>query len=161
MKTIRFFLVAGLITMAGLQVSAQRYRTAADTPKLNIEYVKLSNEVAELTAALAVATNNLPGYEKKASNAVDNATTSAEASSRQADKATGGSIKEAKQAKRDANKAYKKAKASKEADEDMKDQDKKIARLTEKLANKKQRLQELETLRDGFRNTQNMQHDNR
>jgi len=51
------FLFGLLCTIASLPLVAQKYKTAADTIKLNKEYVEVANEVAELTAKLTVAQN--------------------------------------------------------------------------------------------------------
>jgi predicted nucleic acid-binding Zn-ribbon protein len=139
-----FFL---LLVIASLSAYSQKYRTAADTVKLNKEYVSVSNEIADLTAQLTIAKNNLPGYETKAANAGSNAQDAATISSDQAAKATNGSISDARSAKRKAKTAYKEAKDAKSASNNVSDQDNKIASLTSELNKKQERLQQLEAMR--------------
>ncbi len=69
---------------------SKKYSTPADTAKLNQEYVKTTNEITKLTSALAVAQNNLPGYQNKAGEAASDAQNTAINSSQQASVATNG-----------------------------------------------------------------------
>lgn len=151
MKKIQFFLPVILLLMSGVTAFSQKYKNASDTVKLNGEYVKVSNDVAELTAKLAVAQNNLPGYHTKAADAVSDAQNSASQSSQQATRATNGDLGDAKSAKKKANKALDKAEDSRDADNKVKDQDKKIAKLSEQLQKKQERLRELEDMRTAIR----------
>jgi hypothetical protein len=139
----------GLIVLAFTTLSAysQKYRSVADTGKLNLEYVKVSNEIASLTSQLSIAKNDLAGYQSKASNAETNAENAASSSSDQATKATNGSVSDARSAKRKAKKAFREAKDSRSANSNVNDQDDKIARLSSQLLKKEQRLQELEAMR--------------
>ena len=91
--------------MASVPLLAQKYKTGADTIKLNKELVEVSNDVAELTAKLTIAQNNLPGYNTKADKAVSDASETAQKSSDQANKATNGDLDDAKSAKKKAKKA--------------------------------------------------------
>lgn len=152
MKKLLFFLPAMLLLMSSIPTFSQKYKTAADSVKLNQEYVKVSNEIAELTSKLTVAQNNLPGYHTKAAEATSEAQSSASESSEQASKATSGDVGDAKRAKKKANKAYNKAKDSRSADSDVKNQNKKIAKLTAQLQKKQERLLELENMRQAIRN---------
>ena len=133
------FLFGLLCTIASLPLVAQKYKTASDTIKLNKEYVEVANEVAELTAKLTVAQNNLPGYHSKSEKAVHNAQETAQKSSDQAHKATNGDLDDAKSAKKKAKKALNDAEDAGDAKEDVKDQEKKIDKLTTELQ-KKQRI---------------------
>src|SRR4051812_48665542 len=96
MKQIKFFLLASLLLFSASTVYSQKYKTAADTVKLNKEYVEVSNHIAELTSKLTIAQNNLPGYHTKAGEANSNAQSSANASSEQASKATNGDLSDSK-----------------------------------------------------------------
>jgi hypothetical protein len=153
MKQSTSILLAGLLLFCATNAFSQKYKKAADTVKLNKEYVEVSNDIAELSYKLSVAQNNLPGYQSKAGEANSDAQNSANASSNQASRATGGDLDDAKSAKKKANKAYKKAQDASDAESDVKDQDKKIAKLTSKLEKKQERLRELDEMREAIRNT--------
>ena len=152
MKHTKVFLIASLLIFCASSVFSQKYKTAADTVKLNKVYVEVSNDIAELTSKLAIAQNNLPGYHTKAREATSDAQSSANASSDQASKATNGDLGDAKSAKKKANKAYNSAQDAKDADNRVKDQDKKIAKLTSQLQKKQERLKELDDMRVAIRN---------
>jgi len=129
----------------------QVYKTATDTIKLNKEFTEVSNDIADLTAKLTIAQNKMPGYQSKASAAESNAQDAAVNSSVQADKvATEGSVKEARKAKRNSKKAYRKAKGARSANNDVGDQDDKIASLTGQLAQKQERLRQLTAMRESI-----------
>ncbi|SRR5215204_4742221 len=147
MKQTNVFLLAGLLLFSASSVYSQKYKTAADTVKLNKEYVEVSNDIAELTSKLTIAKNNLPGYQTKAGEATSDAQSSANASSAQASKATNGDLGAAKSAKKKANKAYHNAQDSRHADNDVKDQDKKIANLASQLQKKQERLRKLDDMK--------------
>jgi chromosome segregation ATPase len=147
MKKNIYHLCFLMLLMVSSSAYSQRYRTTADTGKLNMEYVKVSNEIADLTSKLATAQGNLPGYQAKANTAEANAQSAAATSSDQASKATNGDIGDARSAKRKAKKSFNEAKDAKSANKNVSNQDDKIASLTSQLNKKKQRLQELETMR--------------
>ena len=135
------------LMMTGFASYGQVYRTAADTVKLNKEFTEVSNDIATLSAQLTIAQNNMPGYQSKAKTAESNAQDAAETSSTEAAKATGGSVKEARKAKRKSKKAYHEAKDARSANNDVGNQDDKIASLTGQLAEKQKRLQQLTDMR--------------
>jgi len=135
------------LMVTGSTVYAQVYKTPADTVKLNKEFAKVSNDIADLTAKLTIAQNNMPGYQAKAKTAESTAQDAAVTSSVQADKATEGGVKEAKKAKRNSKKAYRKAKDAQSANNDVGNQDDKIASLTGQLAKKQERLGQLTAMR--------------
>ena len=144
-KTIYLFCFLSLI-VSGTAYS-QKYKTMADTVKLNKEHVKLSNEIVELNAKLGIAQNDLPGYQSKAKDANADAVDAASSSSDQASKATNGNVSDARTAKRKAKKAYNEAKDSRSAKNKLSDQEDKITRLNLQLKKKNQRLQDLEIMR--------------
>ena len=146
-KSMYLFCLLGALT-AGFAAGAQKYRTTSDTLKLNKEYTEVSNDIATLTAKLAVAQNNLAGYQNRASAAGSSAQDAAATSSTQAARATNGNVKEAKRAKRKAKRAYHEAKDARSANNNLDDQDNKIASLTRQLERKQQRLQQLTEMRD-------------
>lgn len=152
MKQTKFILTGGLILLFASTVYSQSYKTAADTVKLNKEYINVSNDIAELSSKLTIAQNNLPGYHTKAREANSAAQGSANESSEQASKATNGDLGDAKSAKKKAKKAYTNAQDARDADNSEKDQDKKIAKLTSQLQKKQERLKKLDDMRVAIRN---------
>jgi len=147
MKKNLQLLCFSLLLFVSLSAHSQKYRSASDTVKLNKEYVKVGNEISELTSRLAIAQNNRPEYQAKAKEAANNAQNAADVSSDQALKATDGSVKEAKRAKRKAKHSYNEAKDARSANDNVDKQDDKISSLTAQLNKKKQRLQELDEMR--------------
>ena len=127
--------------------TAQKYKTAADTIKLNKEYLEVSQNVASLTLKLSEAQNDLPGIVARAGSAENKAQSAADNSSNRADNATGGSVNDARKAKRSAKTAYKKAKTSQSADNDVKRQEKKIDQLSKQLERKQKRMKVLDEMR--------------
>jgi CRISPR/Cas system-associated endonuclease Cas3-HD len=147
MKHTKVFLIASLLIFYASSVFSQKYKTASDTVKLNKEYVSVSNDIAELTSKLTIAQNNLPGYQAKAGDVNSDAQSSADASSKQASRATNGDIDDVKNAKKKADKAYNNAKDARDADNKVKSQDKKIANLNSQLEKKQARLRELDDMK--------------
>jgi len=145
-KIIRLFclLIMILSSLAGF---SQKYKTVEDTIKLTKEYVKVSNDIATLSAKLTVAENDLPGYQQKVQNASSDAANAATASSDQASKATNGDIGDARSAKRKAKKAFGEAKDLRSAKNNVSDQENKITRYKLDLQKKQQRLGELDVMR--------------
>ena len=139
-----------IASMTGLQGFSQKYKKVEDTVKLNKEYVKVTNDIADLNAKLTIAQNNLPGYKSKAIAAGTDAENAAAKSSNQASKATNGDVSDARKAKRRAKKAYNEAKDSRSASNNVSDQEDKITKLTLQINKKQQRLQELEVMRQAI-----------
>jgi hypothetical protein len=154
MKKIMLLLPAVVFIMASQSAFSQKYRTAADTVKLNKEYVEVSNDVANLSSKLTIAQNNLPGYQARSNEATSDAQTTAINSSEKASNAVNGDIKDARKAKRNAKRALKDAKQAQHANNKEDDQNDKITKLSSQLAKKQQRLQELEAMRTDIRNLQ-------
>jgi len=144
-KSIHLFCLLTFF-MAG-SAFAQKYKSVADTGRLNLEYVNVSNDIADLTAKLTIAQNDLPGYQSKAKTANIDAADAASNSSDQASKATNGNVADAKTAKRKANKAYNEAKDSRSAQKKVSDQEDKITRLKLDIKKKQQRLLDLDIMR--------------
>lgn len=140
-----------IFIISSLPAFSQKYKTAADTVKLNNEYVEVSNDIAGLTAKLTIAQNNLPGYLGKANNAVSDAKTTAIKSNEQSSNAIDGDVGDARKAKRKAKQALKEAKDAKQANNKVEDQDKKISSLSAQLQKKQERLVELENMRTAIR----------
>ena len=136
-----------VLVVSSFSAYAQKYKTVADTGKLNLEYVKVSNEIADLTVDLTAAQGKLIEYQGKAGEAEVDAHQAADASSEQASKATSGTVKDTKKANKTAKKAYNEAKDAKSAKDDVDDQNDKIAKLSKKLREKQERIQELDGMR--------------
>jgi hypothetical protein len=151
MKSNRFLLVVLLCVIASLPSVAQKYKSASDTVKLNKEWVDVSNDIAELTAQLSIAQNNLPGYQSKSAQTKSDAQETAQKSSDQAYKATNGDLGDAKSAKKKAKKALNDAEDASDAKDDVKKQEKKIDKLTMQLQKKQKNLQELDEMRTAIR----------
>lgn len=151
MKRNVLFLLAVICLTASLPAASQKYKSASDTVKLNKEWVDVSNDIAELTAELTIAQNNLPGYKSKAEKAQTDAHTTAQQSSDQAYKATNGDLGDAKSAKKKAKKALNDAEDASDAKNNTNKQEKKIDKLTEQLQKKQRNLQELELMRNDIR----------
>lgn len=154
MKRLIYSTTTIVCIMVCMTANAQKYKTSADTIKLNKEYIDVSNEIASLTSKLAIAQNNLPGYHDRADNATSNAQNMAVKSSETASNAVNGDLKDAKKARKKANKAVREAKDANHANNKVKDQDAKIAKLTSELQNKQNRLAELDAMRASIRNAQ-------
>jgi chromosome segregation ATPase len=151
MKKNMSFLFTTLLLLTGFLATSQKYKSASDTIKLNKELVAVSNEVANLTARLSIAQNNLPDYTSKVKDAVVDADNSAQKSSDQAYKATNGDLGDAKSAKKKAKKALNDAEDAADAKDDVKDQEKKIDKLTVELQKQQKKLRELEEMRTTIR----------
>lgn len=147
MKNIMYVICIVTLMSIGFTASAQTYKTAADTVKLNKEFTEVSNDIASLTAKLTIAQNNLPGLKSKAVTANSDAKDAAATSSTQADKATRGDIDDAKKAKQKSKKAFREAKDARSAGNDVDNLDDKIASLSRQLAKKQVRLEQLTAMR--------------
>ena len=151
MKRNVLFLLAAICITASLPALSQKYKSGSDTIKLNKEIVEVSNDIAELTADLTIAKNNLPGYASKAEKAQTDAQGTAQQSSDQAYKATNGDLGDAKTAKQKAKKAHSDAVAAGDAKDKIKKQEKKIDKLSAELQKKQKTLLELEEMRTAIR----------
>src|SRR6185312_3300775 len=112
MKFFNYLLGTAVLLTVSASTYAQKYKTPADTGKLNAEYVKVQNNIADLTAKLTEAQSALPAYKTKAVNAGNDAQTAAAISDTSSSKATSGNLQDSKDAKNNASDAYDKAKDS-------------------------------------------------
>jgi len=147
MKLLNYVLCFGALLLFSIPAFAQKYKSPADTVKLNEEYVKVSNQIADLNSQLTIAQNNLPGFQSKANTAGQDAQTAVSTSASDASKATGGNIKDAKTAENSSDKAYDKAKDARSANNKVGKQDEKIKDLKSDLTKKQDRLKELDVMR--------------
>jgi len=125
-------------------VSAQKYKTAADTLKLNKEYSDVSLEISKLNVKLIEAKDKTAGYDSKTLYTAQSATNSAEVSKSDAATATDGKLTDAKTAMKQAKKADKDAKDAKNAKDDQSNNIKDIDKLTAKIQEKKLVLADLD-----------------
>src|SRR3982750_2834314 len=129
MKKNALFLLVTACLVVSFPAFSQKYKSASDTVKLNQEWVKVSNEIADLTAELTIAQNNLPGYKSKEAKAETEAQGTAQQSSNQAYKATNGDLGDAKSANKKARKALDDAEDASDAKAKTKKKENKIDKL--------------------------------
>lgn len=147
MKPIYYLLCTVMLLAFATPVFSQKYKSSADTGKLNAEYVKVQNKIANLTAQLAIVQGNLPGYQTKADNAGNTAQTAATASDNSSSKATSGNLQDAKDAKKSADDSYNSAKDARTANNNVGKQNEKIRKLNDELKKQRQRLKDLDVMR--------------
>lgn len=117
-------------------VSAQKYKTAADTVKLNKEYGEVNLELAKLNASLIQEQNKTSGYQSKSASTTEDAVASAQRSKETASTATNGSEADAKTAMKQARKASNQAGDAQDAKNNQANNGKKIEAFQEKIAKK-------------------------
>ena len=139
-KKIKVMLCAfTLFTFAFTGIAfSQKYKTAADTLKLNKEYSEVALDISKLNVQLADAKNKTAGYASKSSYTAQNATNSAQESKTDAATATNGNLGDAKTAMKQAKKANNEAKGAKSAKDDENDNTKEIDKLNAKIHEKQQ-----------------------
>jgi len=147
MKSFTFLLGTAVLLTVSAATFAQKYKTSADTGKLNVEYAKVQNNIAGINAKLAANQSGLPAYQTKASNAGNTAQTASETSTASTNKAKSGNLQDSKDAKKSADNAYDKAKDAKSANNDVGKQNEKIRKLKEDLRQQRQRLKDLDAMR--------------
>ena len=147
MKKIALIILISSFFFCSPSAYSQKYKTAADTVKLNKEHLKLTTGIADLNIQLAASKENLKKYQENLASKNKDAQSSAESSSDQASKATNGSVKDARRAKRKANAAYTDAKQSRDANDKMNSEEKRLNRITNDLQKKQDRLNELDMMR--------------
>ena len=139
-----FFLTALFITTAA---HAQKYKTLADTTRLNKEYGEISLEISKLNTKLQEEKNKTADFHSKTSSTAGDAVATAQASKDQADVATNGNTSDTKKAVSDAKAADKKANDSKDAIADEKKNGKKINELNAQIEQKQRLLRDLDSQR--------------
>lgn len=123
---------------------AQTYKTSADTVKLNAEHLKLTTEIADLDTQLSDAKNKLPDYESKSNSTSEDAHKAAQVSKEQAATAAGGNLKQISKEKKKAKLANNDAVSARNAENKLKDQNKKIKKLTAEIEKKQKKLSDLD-----------------
>jgi hypothetical protein len=139
------------LILAGLFVTtaahAQKYKTMADTTRLNKEYGEISLEISKLNTKLQAEKNKTADFHSKTSSTAGDAVATAQASKDQADVATNGNTSDTKKAVTDAKAADKKANDSKDAIADEKKNGKKINELNAQIDQKQKLLRDLDSQR--------------
>jgi hypothetical protein len=123
---------------------AQKYKTTADTIKLNKKYGDVKVELAKLNSKLIEEQDKTAGYQSKIVSTAQDAATSAQSSKETAATATNGDMGDAKIAMKQARKASDRADDAGDAKSDKYDNAKDIRKLTEKINKKKEILTDLE-----------------
>ena len=126
---------------------AQKYKTSADTLKLNKEYAAVSLDIAQLNAKLIAEKNKTSDYQLKSVSTAKEASQSASDSRDQAEKATNGKMNEMKKSVKKAKRAKSEADAADSALDNQTDNTKKIADISARLTKKQDRLTELDKQR--------------
>jgi chromosome segregation ATPase len=140
-------LLAGALTFGAILLSqtvfAQKYKTAADTVKLNKKYGETKEELAKLNSNLIELQNKTADYQSKVTSTTNDAVTAAQNSKETASTATDGSLSDAKKAMKQAKKADNKAKDEKEAKSDEANNVRKIAEINKEIGKKQAVLDDL------------------
>ncbi|QEM06518.1 hypothetical protein DIU31_024485 [Mucilaginibacter rubeus] len=147
-KATTAFCVFAMTTLGfAVSASAQKYKTAADTVKLNKEYGEVTLEISKLNSKLIAQQNKTAGYQSKSASTAQDAVTSAQGSKETASTATNGNVGDAKKAMKQARKANNQANDAKDAMDNQKDNVKDMKDLNEKIDRKKQKLADLDKQR--------------
>ena len=96
-------LLLGAITPA----VSQSYTSTADTAALNKEYVQVTKNIANLTASLNKAQDELAKDTRKAEKATSDAQSTASTTAHKASHATNGDVRDARRAKKEAKRSVK------------------------------------------------------
>ncbi len=147
MKKIIYSIALPLLLLVSQTAYSQKYKSLEDTARLNLEYLKVTRDIADLSIKLSESQENLKKYQSNVVSRNNDAQSSAEASSDQASKATSGSVKDARRAKRKAKAAYKDSKQSRGANDRMNEEENRMQRISRDLQRRQERLQELDRMR--------------
>ncbi len=141
-KVVLSAITFATIVFAGT-ASAQKYKTAADTVKLNKEYGDITLEISKLNSKLIEKQNKIAGYQAKSASTAQDAVGSAQESKETASTATDGSTADAKTAMKQARKANNDADDARDAVNNQKQNDKDIKDISEKIQKKQMKLADL------------------
>jgi len=126
---------------------AQKYKTFADTAKLNKEYGQISLDIAKLNTKLLEEQNKTADFHSKSASTAKEAVSSGQDSRDQASIATDGNTTDTKKALKNAKKADQKANAAKDAISEETNNSKKINQLNAQIAKKQKQLDDLDKQR--------------
>ena len=124
-------------------VFAQKYKTAADTVKLNKAYGEVTLDIAKLNTNLIEEQNKTPEYDAKSASTEKNAISSDEYRKETASIAANGNLDDAKTAMKQARKANTEAKDAREAKNNQASNLRKIDDINIKIAKKQAELVDL------------------
>ena len=124
-------------------VFAQKYKTSADTVKLNKEYGEVTLDIAKLNTNLIEQQNKTAGYQSKATSTASDAVTAAQNSKETASTATDGNLSDAKAAMKQARKENNDANDARGAKNNEASNVKNINDINEKIAKKQAVLADL------------------
>jgi len=141
------FLPVLLLLGAFTPAVSQTYKTTADTTALNKEYVRVTDNIASLTASLNKAQDELAKDTRKSDKATSDAQSTASTTADKASHATNGDVRDARRAKKEARRSVRDAKDSRRAGNDVEDQTKKVSQLSADLTKNQNRLKELDAMR--------------
>jgi len=135
---------AALLSIAILAASslahALTYKTAADTAALNAQHQKLTTEIADLNNQLNAAKNKLLDYQSKSTSGNQDAQAAAQASKDQAPTAASNdNLMRINKEEKKAKEANSEADDAKDAQVKLKDQNKKINKLSSEIDKKQKK----------------------
>ena len=136
-----------VIIFSAAIAQAQKYKTAADTVKLNKEYAGVQQDITKLKAKLDKANSKTSGYQAKVTSSGQDAASAEQASKSQAATATDGKMNDVKKEERMAKKANDDANDAKDAGKDEKNNEKEIKKLNAEIEKKQKRLSNLDAMR--------------
>ena len=140
-------LLMTVIILSAFKAQAQKYKTAADTVKLNKEYAGVQQDITNLKAKLDKANGKTSDYQSKVTSSSQSAATAAQDSKSQAATATNGKLNDVKKEERMAKKASTDANDAKNAQNDEKNNQKDIKKLNAEIEKKQKRLSDLDAMR--------------
>lgn len=140
-------LIAVAITFTAIlftqTVFAQKYKTIADTVKLNKAYGEVTLDISKLNTNLIEEQNKTPEYNAKSASTAQSAIASAEYSKQTEFIASNGNLDDAIAAMKQEKKANTEAKNARDAKNNQADNLKKIARINQLIAKKQAELVDL------------------
>jgi hypothetical protein len=140
-------LVAVAITFTAIlftqTVFAQKYKTAADTVKLNKAYGEVTLDISKLNSNLIEEQNKTPEFDAKSASTAHSAVTSAEYSKQTEFIASNGNFDDAKAAMKQQKKANIEAKNARDAKNNQADNLDKIDKINIQIAKKQAELVDL------------------
>jgi hypothetical protein len=144
-KTNKLITVAIAFTaiLSTQSLFAQKYKTVADTVKLNKAYGEVTLDISKLNTDLIEEQNKTPEYQAKSDLTAQNAETSAEYSKQTALIASDGHFADIKAAMKQSQKANNEAKNAMDAKNNQADNLDKIDKINIKIAKKQAELVEL------------------
>jgi chromosome segregation ATPase len=158
LQLTKLFMLSIALSLFSLASNAQRYKTLADTPRLNARYNRLTQELTELNKKLESERSKTADYQAKTAEAAKNAERATQDSREQADKATNASTKDARRAVKEAKRARREVGDAKDAEQAERNNLKRIQSLTEDIEKKQKQLDDLSKQRETLMMTDTSTH---